>query len=39
MERFLAVLDKRPNNARSKEIRVIAHHNLAMAKKMLNGKK
>ena len=39
LERFLSILDTRPNDARTKEIRVIAHHNLAMAKKMLNGKK
>jgi hypothetical protein len=39
LDRFLAAVDKLPLDARTKEIRVIAHHNLAMAKKMLNGKK
>ena len=37
LDRFLAALDKRPNDTRTKEIRVIAHHNLAVAKKMLSG--
>lgn len=39
LDRFLAGLDKRPKDARTNEIRIIAHHNLSMAKKMLNAKK
>lgn len=39
LEKFLAVLDKRADDPRTKEIRVIAYHNLNMAKKMLNAKK
>lgn len=38
LESFLAALAKRPDDARTKEIRVVAYHNLDMAKKMLKGK-
>jgi hypothetical protein len=39
LDRFLLELDKRKDDPRVKEIRVIAYHNLAMAKKMLKAKK
>ena len=39
LDRFLAALGKLPDDARTKEIRVIAYHNLEMAKRMLNDKK
>jgi len=38
LERFLAELDKQPENPNAGKIRVIAYHNLAMARKMLQKK-
>ncbi|CAH2032005.1 cytochrome C [Trichlorobacter ammonificans] len=35
LDRFLAELDKRPKDSRTAEIRAVAYHNLAMARKML----
>ena len=39
LERFLTELDKRKDDPRAAEIRAVAYHNLAMAKKMLKAKK
>ncbi|MHB8988583.1 MAG: cytochrome c3 family protein [Desulfobulbia bacterium] len=38
LEHFLAELDKQPDNPNAGKIRVIAYHNLAMARKMLQKK-
>ena len=37
LEKFLADLDKRSGVTDLRKIRIIAYHNLEMAKKMLNG--